>query len=380
MALLHLFARLQAHRGGSVHAVTVDHRLRPEAADETQFVARFCASIGAMHDALRWDHGAVAGNLQDQARRARYGLIGNWARAKGIGHVVLGHTADDQAETFLMGLARTAGIDGLSGMRNAWTDGGIHWVRPYLSTPRQDLRNYLTRKGITWVEDPSNADDRFTRVKARKVLKALKPLGIGVEKLTGVVANLSLAQGTLRIAASERAATMARTEAGEVIIDREAFRRTDPEIRRRILKAVVLWVARGDYAPRADAILRIGLAIDEGRGATLAGVRLVAKDTEARFTREGKAVAGLETPTDAFWDRRWRLTGPHDPGLRARALGAEGLHRCEGWRATGFSRAALVVTPAIWRGDTLIAAPMAGMANGWTAEIVAGFHSFLLSH
>ena len=380
MALLHLFARVQARRGGEVRAVTVDHRLRPEAAGESRFVADHCKSLGVRHDTLVWEHGPIKGNLQDQARRARYGLIGDWARNHGIGHVVLGHTADDQAETFLMGLAREAGIDGLSGMRRAWRDGDIEWARPYLLTPRQDLRDYLGRNGIGWVEDPSNADDRFTRVKARKVLNALRPLGITVNTLTGVIGNLAQAQSALRSAASERAEQILRTRAGEVIIDRAAFRRTDREIRRRILNAVFLWVARGDYAPRADAIFRIEAAIEEGRGATLAGARLVVTDTEARFTREPKAVAGLETPTDALWDDRWRLTGPHDPGLRVRALGAEGLRQCEDWRATGHSRAALVVTPAIWRGEALIAAPLAGMENGWVAEIVTGFHSFLLSH
>ncbi|MGB7261684.1 MAG: tRNA lysidine(34) synthetase TilS, partial [Albidovulum sp.] len=117
MALLSLFARIQARRGGQLRAVTVDHRLRPEAADEAQAVAAFCQKINVQHDILVWDHGEITGNLQDQARRARYGLIGEWAQRSGIGHIVLGHTADDQAETFLMGLAREAGIDGLSGMR-----------------------------------------------------------------------------------------------------------------------------------------------------------------------------------------------------------------------------------------------------------------------
>lgn len=380
MALVHLIARVQAHRGGEVRAVTVDHRLRPEAAGEARFVAAFCKTLGVRHEVLAWEHGPITGNLQDRARRARYGLIGDWARANGIGHVVVGHTADDQAETFLMGLAREAGIDGLSGMRKAWTAEGIHWARPCLLTPRAELRAYLRRTGVSWVEDPSNADERFTRVKARRALKALGPLGITVEKLSTVTTNLSIAQSALRLAASEKAGRVVRTDAGEVIIDRKEFRRSGPEIVRRILIGALAWVGRGDYAPRADALFRLDRAIAEGRGATLAGCRIVVKDAEIRITREAKAVMGLEGPTDMLWDNRWRLTGPHDPGIRVRALGAEGLRQCPDWRATGHSRAALVVSPAIWRGNALVAAPLAGMGNGWTAEIVAGFHSFLLSH
>ncbi len=380
MALLHLFARVQAHRGGEVRAVTVDHRLRSEAADEARFVATVCKTLGVGHSTRVWEHGPVEGNLQDRARRARYGLIAGWARETGIDHVVIGHTADDQAETFLMGLAREAGIDGLSGMRKAWTADGVHWARPYLLTPRAELRAYLRRNGASWVEDPSNADEGFTRVKARRALKALKPLGITVEKLSTVTTNLSIAQGALRLAASERADRVVRTDAGEVIIDREEFLRSGPELVRRILIGALAWIGRGDYAPRADALFRLERSIVEGCGATLAGCRIVVKDMDIRITREPKAVTGLEGSTDTPWDGRWRLTGPHEATLCVRALGAEGLRHCTDWRATGHSRAALVVSPAIWRGNTLVAAPLAGFEGGWAAEIVTGFHSFLLSH
>ena len=380
LALLHLFARIQAHRGGALHAVTVDHRLRPEATAEARFVAGMCAGLGVSHDTLVWDHGRIDGNLQDQARRARYGLIGAWARDRGIGDVVLGHTADDQAETFLMGLARGAGIDGLCGMRRKWEEGGIRWLRPYLTVPRADLRAYLTRHGITWVDDPSNADDRFQRVKARKVLAALKPLGITVEGLSAVTDTLSIAQGALKSAAVERASAILRSAAGEVILDRQGFRLTHPETARRILIAALRWVSSAAYAPRAAQMERLQQAIRQGRDATLWGCRLRVGGAEIRITREPKAVAHLATPTDAIWDGRWRLTGPHHADLRIRALGAEGLRASKAWRDTGISRAALVVSPAVWRGKTLVAAPFAGHGAGWTAEIVTGQPSTLITH
>ena len=380
MALLHLFARVAAHHGGIVRAVTVNHRLRPEAADEAKFVARACKALGAGHDTLVWDHREIVGNLQDQARRARYRLISEWAQAHRISHVVVGHTADDQAETFLMGLARGAGIDGLSGMRKGWEAGGVNWLRPYLNTSREELRAYLRRNGIAWVEDPSNADDRFTRVKARKVMKALRPLGITVDRLSAVTRNLAIAQDSLRVAASEGAKQIARTSAGEIVIDRAALLALSQETARRILVGALRWVASSDYAPRAQAISRLEDAIGRGKSSTLAGARIVVVGADIRITREPKAVADLETGTDMLWDGRWRLSGPHERGLTVRALGSDGLRLCEAWRSTGQSRAVLVVTPAIWRGETLVAAPLAGRENGWKAEIVAGFHSFLLSH
>jgi len=380
MALLHLFARIQSHRGGTLRAVTVDHRLRPEAADEARFVARFCAALGVAHDTLVWKHGAIAGNLQDQARRARYSLIADWARAAGIGDVVLGHTANDQAETFLMGLAREAGLDGLSGMRRSWTDRGIRWARPYLATPRNDLRAYLVRHGITWVEDPSNADDRYQRVKARRALEALAPLGITAEGLAGVATNLAMARADLVQMAVEATQRIARTSAGEVVFDLGQWKRTGLDTQRRLLIAALRWVSSTDYAPRAEQIARLETAIRQGRDATLAGCKVKVSTAELRVAREPKAVAGFECPTDAVWDRRWRLTGLHDPTLRICALGALGLSACKDWHATGFSRAALIASPAIWRGEDLIAAPLAGKANGWMAEIVTPFPQAVLSH
>ncbi len=80
----------------------------------------------------------------DQARRARMRLISNWAVAQGLGVVALGHTADDQAETLLMGLSRAAGIDGLCGLRPRWQAGGVTWIRPMLQLGRAGLRDWLT--------------------------------------------------------------------------------------------------------------------------------------------------------------------------------------------------------------------------------------------
>ncbi|MBK6468777.1 MAG: tRNA lysidine(34) synthetase TilS [Rhodobacter sp.] len=105
MAMVHLMARAAPQAGWSFQAVTVDHRLRPEAADEAAFVASVCAGLGVPHDVLVWDHDDITGNLMQAASEARYGLMAKWAREKGVELVMLAHTSDDQAETFLMGLA-----------------------------------------------------------------------------------------------------------------------------------------------------------------------------------------------------------------------------------------------------------------------------------
>ena len=380
IAALHLMARSAAHFGWTVEAVTVDHGLRPESAAEAEFVAQACARLDLRHDVLHWTHEAIAGNLQDQARRARYALMVAWARGRGIADIMLGHTADDQAETFLMGLAREAGLDGLTGMRRRWQEAGVEFHRPFLQTTRADLRAYLLRNELGWKEDPSNENDKFTRVKARKVMKALQPMGITVEKLSGTILNLVTARQALIETVAETAGRISTERAGVVIFDRAVLRRAPQEVIRRLLIAALRWVSGAQYAPRAAAVVRLEIAVYRKRDATLWGCRMRVSDTDVRIVREPRAVASAISPPNQLWDNRWRLDGPSDPGLEVRALSAEGLRACKDWRSTGISRDALLVSPAIWRGDTLVAAPLAGFANGWTARIDAGFASFIISH
>ena len=375
MAMLHLLSRVAPRLGWSVRAVTVDHRLRPEAADEAAFVGRICQSLGVPHDILLWKHDEVAGNLMQAASDARYGLMAAWARDQGLDLIVLAHTADDQAETFLMGLSRAAGLDGLSGMRPHFDVDGMTFCRPLLGHPREALRGFLSRHRLDWVDDPSNDNDRFARVKARHALKALKPLGITVDRLSTVIANLSSSQRALHHAVAETAKTMVEEKAGALYFHQSAFLQCAPEVQRRLLIAMVQWIAGSRHAPRENKIAALGRAVVAGRDATLAGVRFRWSGEACTVSREARA-CGAPVPAGQLWDGRWWLEAPMG---EVRALGAAGLRSCPEWRALGLSRQVLEVTPGLWHGDHLIAAPCAGLGNS-TATLTASFSLFLLSH
>ena len=375
VALLHVCLAA----GLTVEAVTVDHGLRAESATEAAGVAAACAALGVRHEVRIWQHGVVTGNLMDQARRARLALIGGWARDRGINGVALGHTRDDQAETVLMGLARSAGIDGLAGMRRGWEAEGVRFCRPLLEAGREELREYLRGKGVAWIDDPTNEDDRFARVKARRALAALAPLGITAEGLATVAGNLAQAQAALAVQVAEAAARVLREEAGSVVIDRDALLALPGEVRRRLILAVVQWVSGADYPPRHASIERMDLLIKARLDGTLWGCRLLGGDSP-RLLRERAAVSGEVAQIGEVWDARWVLEGPDAPGAVVRRLGAEGVRLCPDWRATGLPREVLEVTPALWAGENLLAAPVAGLGNGWNARIAAPFDLFGVSH
>ena len=161
-----------------LHAVTIDHALRPEAADEAQAVQSSCRGLDIPHDILRWNDEKPSTGISAAARLARYRLIGEVAHKIGATAIVVGHTLDDQRETIAMRSQRSAqaGMPGLSGMADAVLYNARHWVlRPFLGVRREDIRAYLTAKGQGWFDDPSNDDDTYERVRVRKLSRDAEP-------------------------------------------------------------------------------------------------------------------------------------------------------------------------------------------------------------
>jgi tRNA(Ile)-lysidine synthase len=379
VALLHLIARWSAQTGCQISAVTVDHGLRPESVAEAAGVSALCRTLGVGHDILQWSRKATAGNLPAAARDARYGLMAQWAQAKGIGGIVVGHTADDVAETFLMRLGRAAGLDGLAQMASNFERDGIRWARPLLQHRRIELRNYLRRHGVSWAEDPSNDDLRYTRTQARAALGTLTPLGITAQSLNHSALALRQARDALDTYTRREAAAHLREEAGDILIPQVMDPPVPDDVRRRLLVAALQWVGGTPYPPRRiDAGVLEG-AVMRAQRMTLAGCLILSRKGQFRITREYDAVKDMCCASDVVWDRRWRLEGPHAPDLEVRALG-EGLRRLADWRKGGLPRPTLMASPAVWKGEELIAAPLAGYNPAWSAQIVADFGSFLLSH
>lgn len=375
LALLHMAAATAFRTGRPLRAVTVDHRLRPASASEASFVGTVCKDLNIPHEILVWDHGPIKGNLMAAARDARYRLLTDWARSRGVRYILLGHTADDQAETFLMGLSRAAGLDGLSGMRPGWRQDGVIFMRPVLGMTRASLRNYLLRKGLSWIDDPTNDDGRFARIKARHALQSLEPLGITVDRLATTIRNLSYAQDAVRWAVRRAADELVSETVGSLSFKRDELLVLGNEIPRRLLIAMIRWIGGAPHPPRAAQIAELDVAIYLKRDATLGGVRFRWSGDTCTVSRELRAVGGA-VQSGQVWDGRWQLRCGEG---EIRALGTEGLRQCPDWRATGLPRHVLEVTPGLWLGQTLLAAPCAGFGTG-TATCTPSFADHLLSH
>jgi tRNA(Ile)-lysidine synthase len=151
-----------------------------------------------------------------------------------------------------------------------------------------------------------------------------------------------------------------------VRIDTTALADEPAEVQRRVLQTVLRQIAPAPYDPRGPALQALRIRLLAGGQGTLAGCRFQRMTSGLWAYREAKAVQGLVAAPDAVWDGRWRIAGPAPAGAEVRALGP-GLALCPDWRATGLPRGALLSSPALWLGDTLIAAPHAGFGMGYSA-------------
>lgn len=321
--LCHDWAQSQNRR---IIGLTVDHGLRQDSADEAAQVGRWLAQWGMEHHCQTWSGPKPAGGIQAAARQARYGLMEAFCLRHGIDDLLLGHTADDQAETIYLRLMKKSGLDGLAGMARLapplTTNGpGPRRLRPLLSCGRADLQDYLVGLGQSWISDPSNDNMAFERIIARRRIAAAG------EGPLGRVALLDLAQGAARlrqdlVAETDRA--IARLvivyDAGYGRIDGAGFARLPREIGLRVLSRLVRAIGgASSYGPRSERLERLlnQMYAGEPSGQTLGHCRLVPKQGGWIICRERRNLPPAQSvgPGEKIiWDGRFRLSfGPALP-------------------------------------------------------------------
>jgi tRNA(Ile)-lysidine synthase len=259
---------------------------------------------------------------------------------------------------------------------------GVLWLRPLLGRGRAELRDYLTARGVSWAEDPTNDDTNFDRVKARKLLDLLGPLGIDAARLAGTADDMRMARGALEQQTVDAARRIATVEHGNVGLDPDGLCDLPAEIRGRLLAHALCFVSGAAYRPRRKALAGVERAAANGKASTLHGCVVFPGRGRLWITREYNAVRGLRCGAGRVWDGRWHACAPAGiatGGYEIRALGEAGIAMCPGGRDTGVMRKTLPGSPSVWKGDTLVSAPMAGFSGGWTIKPLNGAKQFVTS-
>lgn len=403
-----------ARAGGppQIVVLTVDHGLRTSSAREAEFVADEARGLGFPCQILRWEGGKPTTGIQEAARRARRelmldvlraeaGILSELSSAAGFRFspraadrvVVLAHHMEDQAETFLMRLGRGSGIEGLSGMRSrdyarseptpecpqSYT--ACLW-RPLLGVPKARLVATLRQGGHGWVEDPTNEDDRFERVRVRKAFRHLSELGLTAGKIALSARRLCDSEQALQELAQrtgESHGDLVSELYAEKALTGPLFR--SPYLRVRTLRHLIRLYGGAAREPELGQLETLeGLVSDdEARracgGLTLGGCKIefIGESSErVRVCREGAGDAisamPIEPGQSLEWDGgRFSISAP--AALQSRAtVEALGMSRWAGLKRhipelaslRLLPAAAVATLPVIVRDGVIVAHPALG--------------------
>lgn len=371
LAMLAGLARLQAAGllAADLLAVTVDHGLRPESAEEARMVAATCDSLGVAHRTVRLDGGPDGVNLQGWARQKRYeamaGLLNDWA-PDGRAAIVTGHMAEDQAETFLMRAARGTGCDGLAGIRPVARLEGARVIRPFLAWPRARLHLAMAGSDLKPVLDPSNADSSFTRVRFRDWLArgpqpdGSRPVALGLEESARIAL---LESEALDVWAARLLVPLGDGPDG-LMVGTLAIDDIPLAVLARLLQRAMATVSRApDAWARLDLARMIGWADAMARKpsgkAVCAGAVLEWRPRDGGVFICAYAEAGRtgfpETPLPArdllVWDARFEVTNASDRALSIRtACAGDDVARVDGVPAAAWQSLPVAVD-----GDAVVA-------------------------
>ncbi len=373
LALLHLtagWARARHSAGLPVpglQVLTVDHGLRPEAAAEVRFVVQQAEALQIPAKILTWQAPEGLTNLQAEARMARYRLMADAMDLSGVEALVLAHHLDDQIETFFDRLTRGSGVYGLAAMAADQSGGafGLRLLRPFLTVPGARLKASLVARGLSWVDDPSNSNPAYKRVRLRQLQAGLLLEGFDPSRISSTIRRMARAAQAIDAAVD---VLLKDACAGDVPdfarLDLVRLTPLPEEVRLRLLARLAQHVGGSLQPPRLDRLEALDARLLAGGPlrVTLAGAVFdVSAGGRMRLWPEpGRslpAAVELLPGQCVHWDGRYRVCLKPDVKGSLRIMPVAQLRQDEALReevrtlarASGFPTAAFARLPAVMR-------------------------------
>lgn len=338
-------AWLAAHWRRNLLAFVVDHGLRTASAEEAQLTLSRLAAMGVPARLLTLTTLQKGSGMAERARMARYAILAQACQEAGCIDLLLGHQADDQAETVAMRQRAQSGPDGLAGMAWVTPMAAVRLVRPLLGFSRVALRRTLREQGLTWVDDPSNEDRKAERVRVRHHF-AQDPA------LRSACWQLAARQGVARMDRQEQHAQVLAHNAALLPMGWACLGPKLPDV--DVVAGLVRAVAGLAYPPSREGITAL---CQQPKGGTLCGAHLVPHQGQWFILRELAAQQNAcPLQNGLIWDQRFTVTFPSgflSAGLSIAAAGY-GIPRAmrKGWPARFCA-----TLPALWRAGQRVAIP-----------------------
>ena len=271
MALCILLSRFVREYDGELHCITIDHRLRDSSSSEAIRVGKILESLNINHKILPWEGTKPKSNIQEEARLVRYNLLTDYCHQHGILYLSTGHQKNDQAENFIIRLEHGSGVYGLSGIPKLGEFNQIKIIRPLLEFTKEELQNFLESQNIGWIEDPSNKNEKFTRVKIRNILNKHPEW---IDKLATVSKNLSRAKDCIEYMLNKAIEELVEIQHNCITIKQEEFNKLPQEIRFRMVTKLLQDFSKNQKPARGERIENLLAKIATGnafKASTLSG-------------------------------------------------------------------------------------------------------------
>ena len=200
----------------------------------------------------------IKNNIQHNARKVRYNLLAQECKRHNIKYIVTAHHKNDQIETFLIRLSRGSGVQGLSSMNLTHPiNNKIKIFRPLLDIEKKDLK-YLSKKVFgTYINDPSNQDKKYLRVKIRRLLPLLEKHGVKKSLMLKTIKNLQSTSQTINSYFAKTFSSIVKKDKGKFYLRKDEFQSLNREIKLKILGTIIKRINMSDYPPRAKKILNV---------------------------------------------------------------------------------------------------------------------------
>jgi tRNA(Ile)-lysidine synthase len=336
MAALFLANAWARQSGREIHAVTVDHGLRAEAAAEAAFVAMVCDGLDIIHTTLAWDAIKPVAGISAAARHARYDLMEEFAEDIGVRIIITGHTLDDQAETVLMRLRRSSVSPnssgrGHSGMcRRTLLGGGTLLLRPFLQLSRQRLRAYLNEVSQSWIEDSSNHDESYERVRVRRELAHRPELKRRLLDYSSLIGRM---REVVSIGAAKLLMQCCKCNPGHVfVLDTGQLRQAPGPVTAMALKTVIATAGGGQYLVSDLQLQQVLGTMGQQRTnrVTLGNCVIEGNNRQLQIYRENRNLNSsiLEDGESALWDGRLHINNDTREDIRIEPMSLEYLAAC----------------------------------------------------
>ena len=368
-AMMHLVQQWNARRNfkTDITVLSVDHGLRAEAAKECMQVAAWCEALGLSNVTLKWTGEKPVSGFQAKARQARYDLMTQWCLAHNVPVLLTAHTADDQAETVVMRRTRTSSLKSLAGIWPMREWNGVRVMRPLLSSRREELREFLLAQDMTWIDDPSNLDQRYERVRVRAKLDG-----------NASAANSAMDAQQLVAVIRDKAAHWIRahvtiSDLGLICFPRSPLVDVETDVADEVLVGVfqISGTVRFPELKQRQNLLN-WLQAEKGLRRTLGGLIFAKRRDEILVAREPGRISVLPVTIpisgEVIWDGRFLVKGP--VGAEIGAAGQFG----EVPRRRDVPAFVDVGLPVIGHGKAILAAPFHSIGTGVTVEFIGLKH------